>query len=359
MGTAGDLDDSRRQVVYHPERVGHVASTDYPGVYPGEDNSWDLEKFKEKLVVQVQRLSEKTVELDLVGVDASIANALRRILLAEVPAMAIEDVYIFNNTSVIHDEILAQRLGLVPLSIDPRALDMRGPDGPTDRDCIVFKLEVTCTYNPKSVQGEVDPSKRYRNPNVYSRDLVFAPQGDQAERFKEYPPRPANGNILLAKLRPGQTIETEIHAQKGIGSLHAKWSPVVPSLREATASYRLLPHIIIRKPIPPRLCDKFAQCFSPGVIRVTQNGAGEKEVTVANPRNESMSREVYRHAEFEGMVDLTRIRDFFLFSIETAGAYPPQDLFPESIRIMRSKIQTLKYAAEKLKTPLEDDAMES
>lgn len=100
---------------------------------------------------------------------------------------------------------------------------------------------------------------------------------------------------------------------------------------------------------------------------------------VADPRKETMSREVYRHAEFEGMVDLTRIRDYFLcelslslytlrsaqydpsalVSIETTGQYPPQDLFPESIRIMRSKIQTLKLAAEMLRTPPEDDAMEA
>ncbi|KAG8989994.1 DNA-directed RNA polymerase core subunit rpc40 [Tulasnella sp. JGI-2019a] len=352
MGNAGDLDDTRRHVVLHAERVGHVASTDYPGVYPGEDHSWDLERFKEKLVVQIQRLSEKTIELDLVGVDASIANALRRILLAEVPTMAIENVYVFNNTSVIQDEVLAHRLGLVPLSIDPRALDERGPDGPTDRDCIVFKLDVACTHNPRASQGEMDPAKKYRNSNVYSRDLVFAPQGDQAERFKDYPPRPANSNILLAKLRPGQTVEMEMHAQKGIGSLHAKWSPV------ATASYRLLPHIIIRKPIPPHLCDKFAQCFAPGVIEVRQGDSGEKEAVVGDPRKETMSREVYRHAEFEGMVDLTRIRDFFLFSIESAGAYPPQDLFPESIRIMRSKIQTLKHAVECLRTPPESNEME-
>ena len=39
---------------------------------------------------------------------------------------------------------------------------------------------------------------------VYSRDLVWAAQGGQAERFAGCPPQPANGNILLAKLRPGQ-----------------------------------------------------------------------------------------------------------------------------------------------------------
>ena len=38
--------DDRRLVGVHAERVSHVSSTDYPGVYPGEDHSWDLENFK-------------------------------------------------------------------------------------------------------------------------------------------------------------------------------------------------------------------------------------------------------------------------------------------------------------------------
>jgi DNA-directed RNA polymerase I and III subunit RPAC1 len=59
------------------------------------------------------------MEFDLVGVDASIANAFRRILIAEVPSMAIETVYVFNNTSVIQDEVLAHRLGLIPIKADP------------------------------------------------------------------------------------------------------------------------------------------------------------------------------------------------------------------------------------------------
>jgi DNA-directed RNA polymerase I and III subunit RPAC1 len=59
------------------------------------------------------------MEFDMIGIDASIANAFRRILLAEIPTMAIEKVYINNNTSVIQDEVLAHRLGLIPLKADP------------------------------------------------------------------------------------------------------------------------------------------------------------------------------------------------------------------------------------------------
>lgn len=39
---------------------------------------------------------------------------------AQLPTMAIEKVFIANNTSLIQDEVLAHRLGLVPLKVDPR-----------------------------------------------------------------------------------------------------------------------------------------------------------------------------------------------------------------------------------------------
>ena len=46
------------------------------------------------------------IEFDLVGVDASLANAFRRLMLSEVPSMAIEKIYMYNNTSIIQDEVL-------------------------------------------------------------------------------------------------------------------------------------------------------------------------------------------------------------------------------------------------------------
>jgi DNA-directed RNA polymerase I and III subunit RPAC1 len=81
----------------------------------------------------------------------------------------------------------------------------------------------------------------------------------------------------------------------------------------ATASYRLLPLVILNpeKPVPPELAEKFKKCFSPGVIRVDPR---TKAVSVDSKkmRNETMSREVYRHPEFEGCAQLARVRDHFL-----------------------------------------------
>ena len=41
------------------------------------------------------------MEFDLIGIDAAFANTIRRILISDVPSMAIEMVFIYNNTTII------------------------------------------------------------------------------------------------------------------------------------------------------------------------------------------------------------------------------------------------------------------
>ncbi|KAJ6546923.1 DNA-directed RNA polymerase [Mycena capillaripes] len=333
--------DSRRLVGIRAERVTDVSSRDFPGHYPGEDHSWSLEKFRENLTVKIRRVSNRSVEFDLVGVDASIANAFRRIIIAEVPTICIENVYVYNNTTVVADEILAQRLGLIPLNVDPKEMDMKVDDESTDRNTIVFNLALECTRKKDAPKDSTVASELYNNHELLSGHLVWDPAGEQAEVFSKNPPAPTNPNIVLAKLRPGQGVQITLHAIKGVGKDHAKFSPV------ATASYRLLPNIVIKKPIPPHLAEKFQKCFSPGVIRVDPR---TKAVTVdeENKRKDTVSREVLRHPEFEGYVELSRVRDFFLFNIESESAYPPQRLFQEAISVMRGKLANIRHAAEAL-----------
>ncbi|KAH9485878.1 DNA-directed RNA polymerases I and III subunit RPAC1 [Psilocybe cubensis] len=331
--------DNRRLVGIHAERVTNVSNNEFPGHYPGEDHSWNLEKFKKNLTVTVQRLSQHSIDFDIVGVDASIANAFRRIMMAEVPTVAIEQVFVWNNNSVIVDEILAHRLGLVPLNVDPSLMKMREPDTtPTDQNTLVFNVDITCERNPKAPKGTLNPHELYINSEFLSSHITWTPAGDQEETFAAKRPAPINPNIVLAKLRPGQQINMELHAVKGVGKDHAKFSPV------ATASYRLLPHIKITKPIPPSKAEKFQKCFSPGVIKIDPR---TKEVSVdeKNVRNDSVSREVLRHPEFADSVELSRVRDFFLFNVESEGPYAPERILPEAIKVMREKLAVIRQAA--------------
>ena len=55
------------------------------------------------------------IVVELKDVPRQYANALRRIALSELPIMAIDDVVVLDNSSVVHDEAIAHRLGLIPL----------------------------------------------------------------------------------------------------------------------------------------------------------------------------------------------------------------------------------------------------
>ena len=159
--------------------------------------------------------------------------------------MCIENVYVWDNTSVIVDEVLSHRWGLVPLNVDPTLMVMKksmsflfffrcisylcftGPtDQAMDRNTVVFHVDLTCQRNPNAPKGSTKDHELYINHELLSSHLVWVPAGEQDEVFAGKPPAPINPNIVLAKLRPGQRVSMELHAVKGVGKDHAKFCPV-------------------------------------------------------------------------------------------------------------------------------------
>jgi len=359
--------DRRKTVDVNPETVTNITSTDFPGHYPGENLSWDVDKFARGLEIQFHANSNDEATFSLIGVDASIANAFRRILIAEVPTLAIEYCFFMDNTSVIADEVLAHRLGLIPLRGDIEGLkqlkwyikpdEEAGQQGmeKSDYNTVILELNVKCEWKPNP-PAEGDPEDKYINSSVYAKDITFKPAGRQADIFKDDPIRPVNPNILIAKLRPGQAIDCTMHAHLGKGGDHAKFSPV------GTAAYRLLPKIDIVKPILGTDARKFQKCFPAGVIeldRVTpaegrQEGSdyygreGDEKAVVKDPMKDTVSRECLRHEEFNGKVKLGRVQDHFVFQIESTGQFPSDELFLESVKVLKYKAKRLLRALDKI-----------
>lgn len=277
-----------------------------------------------------------------------------------------------NNTSVIQDEVLCGRLGLVPFKGGKPGLlefmkwfpkpEEDTPEeerhlGSFDHNTIQLSLKVECTRNKDAAPGERDPRKLYHNAHVYAKDIEFKPFGRQLEYFDgENTIRSPNPDILIAKMRPGQVIDIDMHAIKGIGRDHAKFSPV------ATASYRLLPVIDITRPILGKDAEKFKRCFPSGVIgieKVTAKEAkikgsgyegheGEKKAVVVDAMRDTVSRECLRHEEFQGKVKLGRVRDHFIFSIESLGQWDSDELFLESIKTLRTKCEAFKTSLQNM-----------
>ncbi|XP_019382930.1 PREDICTED: DNA-directed RNA polymerases I and III subunit RPAC1-like [Gavialis gangeticus] len=84
MAEPGSVEEMRSRVVLGEFGVRHVHTTDFPGSYPGYTDAWDPVTFRQGFHVDVTHMDEGLLEFDLVGIDAAIANAFRRILLAEV-----------------------------------------------------------------------------------------------------------------------------------------------------------------------------------------------------------------------------------------------------------------------------------
>jgi len=72
----------------------------------------------DKISIEILELTPDFIQFALTGCDVSLANALRRIMIAEVPTLATHLVSISENTSVLHDEFLCQRIGLIPFVSD-------------------------------------------------------------------------------------------------------------------------------------------------------------------------------------------------------------------------------------------------
>jgi len=358
--------DKRKTVGVNPETVTNITSTDFPGHHPGEDAAWSTSKFAQGLNVQFHQNSPDNAIFSLVGIDASIANAFRRILLAEVPTLAIETCYFNDNTSVIADEVLAHRLGLIPLKGSLEGLRFMKwyikPDpengiegmGPSDYNTVVLELKVKCEWKPNP-KDDGEPEEKYEHSSVFARDIVWTPLGQQEERFKGCPVQAVNPGILIAKLRPGQEIHVVMHAHLGKGADHAKFSPV------GTATYRLLPKIDIVKPILGADARKFQKCFPKGVIeieRVTPQDVhsedpayhgreGDEKAVVKDPMKDTVSRECLRHEEFNGKVKLGRVQDHFIFNVESTGQFPSDLLFLESVKVLKYKAKNLLRALDK------------
>ena len=135
--------------------------------------------------------------------------------------MAIEKVYIYNNTSIIQDEVFAHRLGLIPLKADPRKFQWKSPDSGdqgTDKDTLEFELKVKCK-RPEYIKASKDECLVDRK--VETKHIRWLPKGDQADWVGPNP-GPVDDDILLNKLLPGHELDIRLYAWKGIGKDHAK-----------------------------------------------------------------------------------------------------------------------------------------
>ena len=156
-----------------------------------------------KMEIRLLNKDKKNAKVSflLKGVMPSFANSLRRSIIAEVPTMAIEDVEFRKNSSVLYDEIVAHRLGLLPLKTDLETYDMPDKCGCSKAGCA--KCQVKMTLKAKGPCMVLASEIESKDPKIV----------------------PAFPNMPIVKLLKGQELEFEATAILGRGKDHVKWSP--------------------------------------------------------------------------------------------------------------------------------------
>lgn len=182
--------------------------------------------------VNIRTFNNTTIDFVLSNTSLALANALRRIMLAEIPTIAIDLVEVESNTSVLADEFLAHRMGLIPLS----TRDVSQMLYTRDCDCENFCDNCTCVLRLNVANRNMDS-----NLKVFARDLtierldgqpIIDHRGPNADDSLDLPPRgtpvimdPQKQGPLICALRKGQELKLKCFAKKGIAKEHAKWAP--------------------------------------------------------------------------------------------------------------------------------------
>ncbi len=241
------------------------------------------------------------------GATPAFANGIRRAIIADVPTMSIDTVRMIENSSVMFDEQIALRLGLVPLTTPE--------DEFREGESVTLALDVT------------GPETAYSGDIVTSEPLV----------------RPADENIPIIELKEGQRLELEAEAVMGRGKDHAKHQGGV------AVGYRHLQRVEVVGDRPEHAADE------PNVLRgVIEERAAEHAAPGSSgeePRDgELIPTEEFDHdlsKRYPGKeVEVHDVPDAFVFHVETDGSMDVEDLVLRAVDTLHARADELEQAVQ-------------
>ncbi|MEM0378493.1 MAG: DNA-directed RNA polymerase subunit D [Thermosphaera sp.] len=267
------------------------------------------------LALKIEVLEQKPllIRLKISGISLPLLNSVRRVIIAEVPTMAIDYVAFMENSSVFYDEYVAHRLGLIPLTSDealekyknPEECREAGEKGLFSEDCFV-RL---------SLEGEGGDQV----VTLYSESLVSS-DPDVKPVFEKIP---------IVKLIKSQKVKLEAYARLGRGREHIKWSPV------SVAAHKYVPKILLN----PKLCKSqdCLKCIEVCPKEVFEFREGEVRAKKEKVLDCTMCK-LCENACPTGAVKIAHEEDEYVLTLELTGALSAKNVLLESVKILEKKL---------------------
>lgn len=274
--------------------------------------------------IEVLEMAERKGKFILKNSSPAMANALRRTMLSDIPKMAIDKVEFhlgpimvddkeYESVTPLFDEIIAHRLGMVPV--------------PTDYELFTFQDECVCG-------GEGCPSctimyslNKIGPCTVLSGDMV--PLGNPDLKVKDE-------NIPIVELTDGQAVLIYATAVMGTAKKHMKWQAAFG------VGYKYLPMITIdpKKADDPDvlnvidLCPRHVFAEKKGKLTVENSYACSLCNTCKNATN--------------GAVSVKGDDTNFLFTFETDGSLTAKQVLDKAVEILSEEAKELAQQVESL-----------
>lgn len=318
-------------------------------------------RFKPK--IKILKLESDFIEFSLENADLSFANSLRRVIISEVPTMAIDMVQVTENTSPLFDEFIVHRLGLVPLVSE-------------EIDHFNFPLNCNCKEGCERCKVDYDIMVKC-DDNAKEDDTLDVTADDITPKNKEVKIKPVKYDdpIVIAKLKKGQSINMTLTAKKGIGKIHAKWSPVCTCVMKQVPNVQILnmdgdnflntlshddkkkfcqacpskvfkydenkDELIVDKPEKCTYCE---ECLIKTQEFINKKDKDDHKKLLEQKKKEDDKFNEENYPENKGasinyreVIKIEPKPNEFLFKVETTGALSPRKIIMEAFSIMKAK----------------------
>lgn len=262
--------------------------------------------------IEVIDLKPKKILLKIDGIKPYLVNSIRRILISELPKLAIDDVVIYDNTSALFDEIIAHRLGLIPIPTDLKILNFRDECVCKGKGCPNCTVRYTLS---KESEG-----------TVYSGDLQPA---EESWAIKE-------DNIPIVELSKDQRLILEVEAILGYAKNHAKWQSVI------SPGYRFSPIIEFDKKKMVEI-KEFINNLPSDIITLKKDKIEIKDI------NKLPILESYINKEKIDFIKIKKDPNSIIFSFETDGSMNANIALLKSIDILKEKYNEFSKLLKKIK----------